>query len=654
MEGMTPDRLGGLRVLDPACGSGSFLIGAFEYLIKYHERWYNNRAKQVVRLNSMYKSDVDIAADGHLSVSLSKRAQILRDNIFGVDIDSTATEVAALSLYLKLLEGSANTTKQLALFAHGTILPDLSGNLKCGNSLIDPSTGDTAWIPGLAEEEQRRLNPFAWRDEFRGVFKEGGFSAIIGNPPYVKEYVNKQIFDDVRATRLRKYCAGKMDIWYVFACVAIDLLRDGGYHCFITQNNWVTSHSAQKLRSKIRAETILVDFFDFHDYMVFENASIQTMIYTLRRHRTVRKDQRGSDEAEVAQALQPRYSASYRRLEQAALTERTVESLMYSKTDPRVLSLRVEINPSEGGEVLAFAEEDVAQVLAKIKERAAFSIRKDEVGQGIIGGPDNAFLFPPEERFTTAEKPFLHKHYTTSNRFAPGDSSSLIAYSTRDNLEKLDAREYPHFSSQIAKYKSELSGRREVKKGMIEYFHLHWPRDERLFRAGPKLACPTRVRRPSFYYAEEPYYASRAVNMVVTDRIDLKLLNGILNSSVVHFWLLKRGKRLGSMLQIDTSFLLSVPIPGVKSRDAADIIKLVDVLLRNHVALRRSRTTVDKNRFERAIATAEARLDAIVYGVFGLSEADIAVIDRELNTEPDLENNRGEGIDMEEPGSAAE
>jgi hypothetical protein len=132
---ITPKDVSKLRILDPACGSGSFLLGAYQYLLDWHRDWYINddpekwaKAKNPV----LYQTQ---SGDWHLTTAEKKR--ILLNNIYGVDIDSQAVEVTKLSLLLKVLEGENNQTLERQLkFYHERALPDLGDNIKCGNSLI--------------------------------------------------------------------------------------------------------------------------------------------------------------------------------------------------------------------------------------------------------------------------------------------------------------------------------------------------------------------------------------------------------------------------------------------------------------------------------------------------------------------------------------
>ncbi|HHQ44532.1 MAG TPA: SAM-dependent DNA methyltransferase, partial [Candidatus Altiarchaeales archaeon] len=280
IEGKTPKQITGLKILDPACGSGSFLIGAYHHLLDYHRDWYvkNNPEKHQ---NEIYQGK---GGQWHLTTQEKKR--ILLNNIYGVDIDDQAVEVTKLNLLLTVLENeNQDTLLAQKKLVQERALPDLNKNIKCGNSLIGPDFYNNQ-TKLLDTEEQLKINAFNWQKEF--PFK---FDAIIGNPPYIKEYVNSKPFHDIQKTKLGQYYQGKMDIWYVFTCLSIDLLKTGGLHSFIATNNWITNSGASILRKKILSETQFHEFTDFGDYRVFETAGIQTMIYILEKTNRPHKTQ---------------------------------------------------------------------------------------------------------------------------------------------------------------------------------------------------------------------------------------------------------------------------------------------------------------------------------------------------------------------------
>jgi type I restriction-modification system DNA methylase subunit len=184
LENKTPKQAGKLRVLDPACGSGSFLIGAYQYLLDWHRDWYSdNDAKKWA---TGKKPTIYQGLGGEWKLTTTERKRILLQNIYGVDIDAQAVEVTKLSLLLKVLEGESEQTLATQLrFYHERALPDLGRNIKCGNSLIGPDFYQQTEMRLLDDEQRYRINVFDWNAEFSEIMRAGGFDAVIGNPPYI-------------------------------------------------------------------------------------------------------------------------------------------------------------------------------------------------------------------------------------------------------------------------------------------------------------------------------------------------------------------------------------------------------------------------------------------------------------------------------------
>ncbi|HEY4722257.1 MAG TPA: DNA methyltransferase, partial [Anaerolineae bacterium] len=174
IEGKTPRQIQSFRVLDMACGSGSFLLGAYQYLLDYYLKWYIDHEPQ------KSKALTKIGDDWRLTTAERKR--ILLAHIFGVDIDRQAVEVTKLSLLLKVLEGENEQSLQMELIVKERALPNLDANIKCGNSLIGPDYFADQLMSD--PEEHRRVNPFDWQSEFPDAMRVGGFDCVIGNPPY--------------------------------------------------------------------------------------------------------------------------------------------------------------------------------------------------------------------------------------------------------------------------------------------------------------------------------------------------------------------------------------------------------------------------------------------------------------------------------------
>ena len=183
LDGKTPQQVRTLYVLDPACGSGSFLLGAYQTLLDWHLDWYSQNDPEKYAKGRSPKIFRGPGGDWRLTTAEKKR--ILLNNIYGVDIDTQAVEVTKLSLLLKVLEGENEETlvKHLRLF-HERALPDLADNIKCGNSLIGPDFYEGKQLSLIDEEERYRINAFHWNAEFPEIMAAGGFDAVIGNPPY--------------------------------------------------------------------------------------------------------------------------------------------------------------------------------------------------------------------------------------------------------------------------------------------------------------------------------------------------------------------------------------------------------------------------------------------------------------------------------------
>jgi len=239
-----PRKAARLRILDPACGSGSFLLGAYQRLLDWHRDWYvaDGPETWAARRNPrLYQG-----RGGEWRLTTGERKRILLNNIFGVDIDSQAVEVTKLSLLLKVLEGESGETlrRQLAFFRERA-LPDLATNIKCGNSLIGNDFYEGQQMSLLDEEEMYRVNAFDWEVEFAEIMAGGGFDAVIGNPPYGAEASSDQI--DYYRERYDTASAS-CDSFALFMEKSTVLLRAGGLFGMIVQSAWVSAPTMSALR----------------------------------------------------------------------------------------------------------------------------------------------------------------------------------------------------------------------------------------------------------------------------------------------------------------------------------------------------------------------------------------------------------------------
>ena len=271
-----------IRILDPACGSGSFLLGAYQFLLDWHLAEYDGNPAAHLRAGRIVKDD-----QGNFRLSLSERRAILMANLWGVDKDEQAVEVTKLSLMLKCLEGentgSIGTPRTLGMRA----LPDLTRNIRAGNSIIAPD-----FYPGLAPQDDReikRINAFEWRENFPQILdEEGGFDAVIGNPPYVRQEVLGQEFKKYAAPRYKVY-HGVADLFAYFIERGLSLLKPKGRFCYIVANRWLRANYGAPLREFLRERAEIEGIVDFGELPVFRGAATFPCIVSLRRPAGQRK-----------------------------------------------------------------------------------------------------------------------------------------------------------------------------------------------------------------------------------------------------------------------------------------------------------------------------------------------------------------------------
>ncbi len=308
IEGKTPRQIEKIKILDPACGSGSFLLGAYQYLIDYHLKYYREHPKeaQTLSLFPYWKMSPE-----DFSMPIHEKAKILRNNIFGVDIDPQAVEITMMSLYLKALEGERGL---LPKKQH--LLPPLSNNIKCGNSLIGYDIFDTpsphlsrqgrgisntplpldgggqGW--GWDDETKSRINPFDWNSKSTGFGEimhpsqsplakggsEGGFDIVIGNPPYVRQ----EMLGEFKAYFQNHYAVyhGVADLYTYFIEKAGSLLKKGGLFSYIVANKWMRANYGEPLRRWMKTQQI-EEIIDFGGLPVFETATTYPCIIRICR-----------------------------------------------------------------------------------------------------------------------------------------------------------------------------------------------------------------------------------------------------------------------------------------------------------------------------------------------------------------------------------
>lgn len=280
LEGKTPREAAKLRIVDPACGSGSFLLGAYQYLLD----WY--LAQYVTAGPAKHKKELYQGPSGEWKLTSDARKHILLNNIYGVDIDAQAVEVTKLSLSLKILEGENEATlgTQLRMFQERA-LPDLGNNVKWGNSLIGSDFYDNQQLGFLDEEEQFRINVFDWETGFPEIIRAGGFDVVIGNPPWISltGKFGNDIYSEAEIDYLIKRFSGNTympNMYEYFVSQGLNITKTGGYFSFIVPDRLGFNTQFVGLRERILKETEIASLM----YKVpFPGIVADTLVFVLHR-----------------------------------------------------------------------------------------------------------------------------------------------------------------------------------------------------------------------------------------------------------------------------------------------------------------------------------------------------------------------------------
>ena len=281
LEGKRPGPRGGasrIKIVDPACGSGSFLIGAYEYLLDWHRDRYLEDGPE------KHRDRLHEGPGGQWHLTIEEKKRILLNNIHGVDIDSQAVEVTKLSLLIKVLEGESEQSLQTQLrMFHERALPDLSANIKCGNSLIGPDFYENEQMVLLDEEEHYRINVFDWRDNFPQVFEgdNPGFDAVIGNPPYIR----MEAFKELKGYLRSKFASHdeRSDLYSYFIEQGHKVLRTDGRFGMIVSNKFLRANYGEPLRDFLSHNATIERIVDFAGLPVFAGATVRTLVLLTRR-----------------------------------------------------------------------------------------------------------------------------------------------------------------------------------------------------------------------------------------------------------------------------------------------------------------------------------------------------------------------------------
>ena len=610
---------GCLRILDPACGSGSFLLGAFQTLLNWHLQWYSqngpekwakkktppiyqvgydqSRARKEAESGNERKAPLPAGRGsdrGAWRLTITEKKRILLNNIYGVDIDPQAVEVTKLSLLLKVLEGESGETigHTLRLF-HERALPDLGGNIKCGNSLIGPDFYDNQQLELLDDEERYRINIFDWQAEFPEVFQSrapvqsrarkeadspargdetaplphgrgsdqtGGFDAVIGNPPYgsllsdsEREYVSS-----------RNDCFGVYpDSYVAFLDAGVKLLRQGGHLGMIIPSAILGGPMYTKIRRSLLARarwtyTVMLP------YDVFRDAYIDTCIVCLQRSDTCIHDH---------DVLTFEYPKRARIAEMGGLTYRRVrQSAWLADSEQRII-----LDPS------------ARALLSVLAERTGATLGEFvEIRRGVLPSPGSL----------STERTKRHQdRYFEGNVYRYVINSEMSRFVAFDDSLRERPRDRKWFD------RPRILLRRLVN---------------RKFRLMASLADAAFITNKNLY------------SVLPRGTRSLPFILGVLNSKLVSYLYVKQVTQAtkDDFAQVTIKDISSMPFPAtVDSKVEHRMIELIQRMLDLHKRLAATITPTDKTAIQRQIDATDRQIDQLVYELYGLTDEEIRIVE---------------------------
>lgn len=614
------------------------------------------REKSIIELEKQ-KQDIEEAFENN-ELDYGRKLYLIENCIYGVDIQSIAIQISKLRFFISLIvDQKIDTTKA----NYGVRpLPNLETKFVAANTLIGiekPNAQlnifDTEEVKKLEKElkavrhklfsskspkrkrelreedkslrtriahlletngmgnqssrqlaewdpyDQNASSPFFNPEWMFGL--ADGFDVVIGNPPYIKEYTDKSVFNGLRNSECYQ---GKMDFWYLFGCKSIDILKEKGITSFIATNNWVTNEGASKFRNKVLQETVIKQFLDFRDFMIFESASIQTMVYVLEKNK---KD---------------KYILDYRRVATEKSTRESAYELLIKTGKHDFFDL--ELFPDNLiNERISFFNDGNSVILNEINKKSNFVLDKNkEVAQGIVAPQDclnNAgalklnnqisagsgiFNLNNEEKgilnLLPVEESLIKPFYTTNelSRYYGNANNNLWVIYTDSKFKNPDViKPYPNIKNHLDKFADIITSDNKP-------YGLHRARNEYFFQGEKIISLRKCVHRPTFTYTDFDCYVSQTYFIIKTNRINQKYLTALLNSKLIAFWLRNKGKMQGNAYQVDKGPILEIPLHKPSEKIQKLISKIVNLII----------VTIPKNN-EISIFF-ESVVDALIFNLY--------------------------------------
>ncbi len=638
------EKLAEITICDPAVGSGAFPVGMMTEIV---------RARCAL---TPYFNDVHERTPYHF------KRHAIQDCLYGVDVDPGAVEIAKLRLWLSLVVDEEEVIQIKPL-------PNLDYKVVPGDSLmgVEQNLGNLSAFRRLEQikplffDETRTDAKSKYKDEIEELIRQitknkrvfdfhvyfseifhrrKGFDVMIANPPYVGESGHKDLFRKTKEGPLSQFYTGKMDYFYFFLHLALNLAREHGEIAFITTNYYLTATGAKKLRNEFKNRASVRSLISFNELRIFESAQGQHSMITLLK--------KGRDERIIA-------STCVTRRVGLATPEVLTRILTWKDPESGYWSVRQEdlydgpesyLRLNRERTIHGAASVTINSVLDKVMKQSERLGAIVNIDQGVVTGcdyvssrnikklaklkgvelGDGIFVFDfenPRDRevvagFSSEERKLLRPFFknTDIKRYACEltPTKYLLYYQ-----HELCGDDFPNVYEHLLRFKGILQNRLEQYNEDYHWTSLHRPRKESIFLTN-KIVAPYRSKQNAFAYNATPWFC-RTDCYVLSRKLntyDLKYLLAMLNSKLYFLWLYHRGKRKGETLELFQVPLSEIPIKKISTGDQEPFVVIADKIV------------AEKGRVPLAdTTTLEKHIDRLIYNLYGLTSEETALVEGE-------------------------
>jgi len=639
--GRSPDELSGLRLADIACGSGSFLVAAYEYLLNTYLEGYLQKGTE------HHAGKVYEGAHNTWYLTLPERQRILCEHIFGVDIDPQAVEIARFSLLLKVVED----VPAAAIAAHwqtqrARALPNLQDNIQCGNSLVDSAYFKYDEDALTDDAHFANLNPLDWTAAFPDVFEAGGFDALIGNPPYIRiqnmvRYSPREVqYYQSDASPYTCAQSDNFDKYSLFIERGLALLKPTGRLGYIVPHKFFNLKSGQALRSLLADGQHVAEIIHFGVQQVFgQRRTTYTCILILAKQAT-----EGFTVEHVGDL------PAWRRGETGEVTEHKAEYLTAASWE--------------------FVSSAAHQVFERL--RAAHPTTLEQVANIFVGVQTSAdkiyILTPLEETKTTAaftdvtgatwtvEKAILRsclKDVSLPAYSHPQANTYIIfPYTIVEHRARLYTPEemqtrYPQCWAYLTAHQTTLEQRSIQGRTPETWYRYGRSQSLTKFNGAPKLIWPVLSLEARYAYDDQdivftgggngPYYGLRPLPETA---LSIHYLQAVLSHPVIEAMVRAKGSAFrGDYRSHGKQFVKDLPIRQIDFTNAADkaahdsIVDRVRALIQATERVATATVPAQRRQAEQQAQRLRLLVERQIGDLYGITETDLVAVGAILEEE---------------------